>query len=217
VLPKDGWTVSQVSEKLGVGRGGSLTEALEDLSSSGFIAGDRAFDPMTGKEGRMTRYRLSDNYLRFYLKYVAPHRAKIEKGLYANKALETLPNWDVIMGLQFENLLLSNLDAVRAELGIGMVPLLNAGAYTQTATKRRRGCQIDLLLRTKRSVYVVEAKFRERIRKSVVEEIREKVERLDVSKKTPVRTALIYQGELEAGIEEDDGIDFLIPFERLLG
>jgi hypothetical protein len=49
---------------------------------------------------RAIRYRLSDNYLSFYLKYIAPRRSQIEKRLYQRVPLETLLAWDTIFGLQ---------------------------------------------------------------------------------------------------------------------
>jgi hypothetical protein len=38
-------------------------------------------------------------YLRFYLKYVEPHRDQIIKGRFKTTALEQLDQWDTIMGL----------------------------------------------------------------------------------------------------------------------
>jgi AAA+ ATPase superfamily predicted ATPase len=210
-------SVSQVGKRLKVARGGTLTDALEDLASSGFITADQAFDPISGKSGRTTRYRLSDNYLRFYLKYVEPQRPKIDKGFYKTQPLETLPNWDTIMGLQFENLLLANLDPIRSELGLETTPIINAGPHTQTKTKQRSACQIDLLIRTRRCIYVIEAKFRDQVPRSVTTEIEKKIGCLAVPKKHAIRTALIYQGKLENGIAESEQFDHIIPFENLMG
>jgi hypothetical protein len=49
-------------------------------------------------------------------------------------------------------------------LQIGLLELvLNAGPYVQKQTLRRKGCQIDLLLRTRRSFYVFEIKCRKHV------------------------------------------------------
>lgn len=62
----------------------------------------------SGKESKLSQYRLSDNHLRFYLKYIFPNKGKIEKGQYKPASVSSLVNWEAIMGLQFENLVLNN-------------------------------------------------------------------------------------------------------------
>jgi hypothetical protein len=86
----------------------------------------------------------------------------------------------------------------------------------QKQTLRRQGCQIDLLVRTRRSLYVFEIKFRKHIAASIVEEVREKVKRLKLPKGQSVRTGLIYCGELDPEIDGRDDFDFLVPAEKLL-
>jgi uncharacterized protein len=210
-------TVSAIGAALRHERGGSLSDALVELVSAGFITRDVSFMPRTGKaRPRAIRYRLSDNYLRFYLKYIAPRRSQIEKRLYQRAPLEALVSWDTIFGLQLENLVLQSLDLLRTTLQLDRVNVLNAGPYLQPATKRRAGCQIDLLLRTKQAVYVLEIKLRERIDRSVIEEMKEKVRRLEGARDLTVRTGLIFAGELDPRIERDDYFDFIVPFDRLL-
>jgi hypothetical protein len=101
-------------------------------------------------------------------------------------------------------------------LGLDRTPLLAAAPYSQRATARKKGCQIDLLLRTKQSLYAVEIKYRKSIPLSVVEEVREKVLRLPVDRRLSVRTALVYEGTLDPGVEAEGYFDFLVPFAGLL-
>jgi len=210
-------TVQQVGRALRIGRGGSLSAALEDLEGAGFIRKDVSFDPESGKSrARDIRFRLSDNYLRFYLKYVEPSREQVKKGIFQFSPLETLQAWDTIMGLQFENLVLGSLPAILARAGLSNVPVLNAGPYSQNKTLRRQGCQIDLLLRTNQSLYVFETKFRQRIPAKVIAEMKEKVRRLHPPRGLSVRTGLIYEGKLDIEIPRSDYFDFLIPAADLL-
>ena len=74
------------------------------------------------------RYRICDNYLRFYLRYIEPHRDRIEKGINQIKTIEGLKGIDTILGLQFENLVLNQLPQVIDQLGI-KAPIENAGPY----------------------------------------------------------------------------------------
>ncbi len=210
-------SVDQISAELDRARGGSLSASLMDLEQAGFITRDIPFDPETGRSRpRDARYRLSDNYLRFYLKYVDPVKARITKGLMKNTALEKLDAWDTIMGLQFENLVHANLDLLLALIGLDKKLVLNAGPYLQKQTLRRQGCQIDLLIRTRRSLYVFEIKFRKHIAASIVDEVREKVKRLKLPKGQSVRTGLIYCGDLGLEIDGRDDFDFLVSGESLM-
>ncbi len=210
-------SVDQISAELDRARGGSLSASLMDLEQAGFITRDIPFDPETGRSRpRDARYRLSDNYLRFYLKYVDPVKARITKGLMKNTALEKLDAWDTIMGLQFENLVHANLDLLLALIGLDKKLVLNAGPYLQKQTLRRQGCQIDLLIRTRRSLYVFEIKFRKHIAVSIVDEVREKVKRLKLPKGQSVRTGLIYCGDLGPEIDGRDDFDFLVSGETLM-
>jgi hypothetical protein len=210
-------SVSEISNALKQERGGSLSAAIEDLELAGFLRKEVSFNPATGKNlPRTIRYRIADNYLRFYLKYVEPVAEQIVKGLYRRTPLESLHAWDTIIGLQFENLVLENLVALLDKIGLTHVPVLNAGPYFQAKTQRSSGCQIDLLLRTKQSAYIFEVKFRPGIELSVIADVRKKIERLKVDRSLSVRSGLIYQGELDQEIAKTDFFDYLVPFERLL-
>ena len=209
--------VDEISRKIGRGRGGSLSQALVDLVSAGFLAKDvspklsEGLTPSKISPSRQLRYRLSDNYLRFYLKYVEPHRDQIIKGRFKSTALEQLDQWDQIMGLQFENLAMENLSAIFELLRIPRHTVLYAGPYRQSQTLRQQGCQIDLLIQTRRSVYLCEIKLKRQITTSVIQDVDRKIAALKLPKNQSIRTVLIYDGQLAPSIEEDQAFDFLIP------
>ncbi len=215
-LAHGGRTVSEISAVLGKERSGHMSEYLEDLVMGGFLARDTVFDPKTGRATRTRKYRLRDNYARFYLRYVAPRRDSIEKGLLRGLTLDQLPEWDTVLGLQFENLVLNNVSSLPRHLGLGRTPLLAAAPYSQRATARKKGCQIDLLIRTKHTLYVVEIKRRKAIDISVVDEVREKALRLPSDRRLSVRTALVYEGTLDPRVKTEGYFDFIIPFDRFL-
>jgi AAA+ ATPase superfamily predicted ATPase len=190
-------SVSNISRDLGNKRGGSLSLRLRELEQARFIARDVSFNPSTGaNHSRMIRYRLSDNYLRFYLKYIVPNQAQIEKKLYKHIPLESMQAWSSLIGLQFENLVLNNVDVLLAHMGLSNIAIINAGSFFQAQTKNHQSCQIDLMLRSKESLYIFEVKFRNRITNSVVKELHEKVTRLRLPRSVSVRYGLIYQGTL---------------------
>jgi hypothetical protein len=209
-------TLSDLADQLKRERGGDLSCYLEDLSESGFITKDVVFKPGKKNASKLAKYRLKDNYLRFYLKYLEPIKDKIEKGLFREVALESLAEWETIMGLQFENLALNNIRSICSLLAININTVKSASPYFQRKTQRWKPCQIDLLIETKFTFYICEIKFRKMISKNVINEVQEKIERLKLPKGCTVRPILIYSGVLDSGIEEDGYFDNTLDFDRLL-
>lgn len=210
-------TLSEISEELGKERSGHMTDYLHDLVVGGFVAKDPVFNPANDQQARTEKYRLRDNYSRFFLKYVEPRRARIERGLLQSFSLEQLPEWNAILGLQFENLILNHVSELLRVLDLERTPVLSATPYVQRPTARRPGCQIDLLITTRHSLHVVEIKHRKRIGTSVLREVRDKVDRIPAGARRSVRTALVYEGELEDAVSKEGYFDHIIPFSRLLG
>ena len=209
-------SVSELAERFGGDPNGHLSRDLQELREAGFIAAGDGLNPQTGKPVREVRYRLMDNYTRFYLKFVLPKRAAIANGVYQAQPLARLPGWETTLGLQFENLLLNNFALLAKEIGLVGKQIDSVAPYARRGTKRGEGVQVDLLVQLPKCVYVIEVKRRDRIDVSVEEEVQEKIRRLPLKKGRSVKTVLVYEGELDATLEEDGFFDFLIPFERLL-
>jgi uncharacterized protein len=109
---------NQICQKLQVDKSGLITEYLNDLIKSGLIRRDFTWNIKNKAESRLSHYRLSDNYLRFYLKCIIQNKKKIENGLFDNRSLATFVGWDSIMGLQFENLVLNNREFIWKNLNV---------------------------------------------------------------------------------------------------
>ena len=202
-------TVSELARQERRTVNGSYSEALRDLCYAGFVAEESG---ICVSEAR----GLKDNYARFYLKNIEPRAAAIKAGLFEFASLEQLNGWDSILGLQFENLILNHVNDLFPHLGLEKSLVLSAAPYVQNATKRNEGCQIDLLLRTERTLMVVEIKRQREIRHEVVDEVAEKVKKLRYDKGLSVRTALVYDGRLSASVPADRYFDFIVPAEALL-
>ena len=209
-------TLSEIAACLGKERNGHLSEILEELQTSGFVANDGGKNPQTGKTSRAGRFRLRDNYTRFFLKYVVPHSDEIRSGAYRFSMLDLLPGWTSIMGLQFENLVYANLSRVLDRLGENRRPFLSAAPYRCKRSSRNGGCQVDLLLQTEKAVYVIEIKRRKEIGEEVIAEVGKKLKALPVSRDKAKRAVLVYDGELDPRIESSDFFDFIIDFQTLM-
>jgi len=200
---------------LGLQPTGGLSGMLASLVASGMVARDFTWDT-SGRKTALSKYRIRDNYLRFYLRYLDRQKEKIEQGLFRDAHLEQLVNWDAVMGYQFENLILNNLGAVIRRLDIPPESILSAAPYFQRATRRHDACQIDLLIHTRNTLYVCEIKFRHRIDAAVMDEVQQKTEKLPGRSKHSVRPVLIYEGELAPAIQRSDFFCRLISAADLL-
>ena len=211
---------AEMAPKLALDRNGALSDRLRELEEGGFIDSDPGLNPETGKEARVSRYRLRDNYTRFYLKYVMPRKALIQRGAYRFASLEALPDWNAVMGLQFENLVLNNAMDVVSLIGIGNATIESAAPYRNVRKGRNgagRGCQIDLLVQTPKTAYVVEVKRRNEIGPEIEDEVRERMKRLPLRGGMSKRPVLVYDGHLNPVVEGDGFFAATVSGRRLLG
>ena len=186
---------------LGRGKTGKISEYTEDLVQTGLLARDYTWSLKTGEESKLSRFRLSDNYLRFYLKYIQPNRRRIERG-----TLSRLPSMDSIFGLQLENTVLHNRAGILEQLNIDPNDVIYDNPYFQRPTQRQKGCQIDYLIQTRdRTLYVCEIKSsRNPIPTGVTQEVAEKIKRLQLPRGMSYRPVLIYSGTLTDTLHDDE-------------
>ena len=200
-------------------RNGRVTRSLKALKEGGFVTDDPRLNPETGEQARTARFRLRDNYTRFYLKYVAPRKMQIEMGSYRFASIAALTDWNIVMGLQFENLVVNNAMSLLPFLHIGNAVVESAAPYrnTRRGADAGNGCQIDLLIQTPRTAYVVEIKRRREIGIEVIDEVERKIRRLPLRKGMSSRPVLVFDGEMHPAVEASGYFDAVIPFRRLLG
>ena len=208
---------TEVAEALGLENNGHLSGYLEELETAGFVAKDTGLNPCTGKRSNVVRYRIADNYTRFYLKCIEPNRELIGRGTFTFASLAQLPGWETLLGLQFESLVYSNLREIMRRIGLDHALVLSAAPYVQHPTTRQAGCQIDLLIQTKRTQYVVEIKRRESIGEWVVSEVEEKLAKFKTSRMVTVVPVLVYDGRLSKRVFADGYFGRTISARELLG
>lgn len=189
-------TLAELRTSLGYKQGGVLGKYIKDLCTAGFVSVDNTWSFKTKKQGKQSLYRLSDNYLRFYLKYIEPNLDKIDKNTFVNLSLLDLLAWDSIMGLQVENLILKNRATLLKKIGIPLQDILNETPYVQKQTKQHRGCQIDYLIQTKtNNLIVCEFKFQNRtLGNEIIDAMKEKIKRLSIPRGFGVASVLVHMG-----------------------
>lgn len=133
--------------------GGSATNFLDELSSSGFIT---QYLPM-GNQLKDGIFKLTDEFSLFYLKFMETNRLG-EIGTW--NLLSNTPSWKSWSGLAFERICLKHTEAIKQALSI-------AGVYSETAiwkskTSAKNGAQIDLIInRNDNCINLCEIKFYE--------------------------------------------------------
>lgn len=122
------------------------------------------------------------------------------------------------MGLQIENLVVSNRPLLYPLLRLDPAEILTDGPFFQRKTQRQLGCQIDYLIQTRQnSLYACEIKVsRKSIGVSVINEVDEKIKRMSLPKHFSVRPVLIHVGELSNEITERGFFSHIIDFSSLM-
>lgn len=199
-------------------KSGRLSAYLQNLVKAGFLSKDQNWSLQTGKEVELYKYRLSDNYLRFYLRYIAPRKNQIDAKRFNQTALSSLPEWDTIMGLQFENLVANNRHELYTLLNINPNDILYDNPFFQRKTLRQAGCQIDFLIQTKfKTIYVCEIKFSSSpISKKVIQTVEQKIQRITLPKGFACLPVLIHVNGITEQVNAADYFHTIVDFSELI-
>lgn len=208
--PKD---QASILDAIGSEKSGVYSDYLDELVKTGYIARDYTWSLKSGKFSKLSHYRLCDNYLRFYLRYIEPNQPNILQ----NRDL--LPvGWTTIMGLQFENLALNNRQVIQKLLSIPQADIKIDNPYFQRPTNKKAGVQIDYMIQTRfNTLYLCEIKFhKERIGLEIIKEMQAKINALSLPRGFSVRTVLIHVNGVKEEVEEQEFFSHIIDFSQLL-
>ena len=210
--------MSQICEILKLEPTGFISEYLNDLVVSGFVSRDYSWHMNSRKISKLSKFRLSDNYIRFYLKYIEPNHHRISNNDFAFRSLSSLPGWDSIMGLQFENIVLKNKHLIKKELGVAQEDVVSDNPFSQSKTTKQRGCQVDYLVQTRfNTLYVCEVKFsQDQIGSAIIQEMREKMDRLVYPKGFSCRPVLIHVNGVTSSVVDSGFFSNIIDFGSFL-
>lgn len=209
---------SQIVEGINYASSGTLTNYLHELIESGYINQIVSWSLKSGKPTRVICYRLSDNYLRFYYKYIQPKLKLIKNGQYQDIVVANLTGLNSILGFQFETLVMNNANLLHKKLNITANDIIASGPYYQTATKKRQGCQIDYLIQTKlNTLFICEVKFSKKsLSTEVIREVKEKIARLAMPKNYTYVPVLIHVNGVSEEVFEADFFYRIIDFSEFL-
>jgi len=204
----------EIAKTLNKQKSGDLSSYMDDLCQTGFLSRDFTWNLQKGQESKLSRYRLSDNYVRFYLKYIDLNKRKIK-----NQEIIHLPhNWLSIMGLQFENLVINNRLKLYKLLNVPPNEVVAANPFFQSKTVRQQGCQIDFLIQTRyKTLYLCEIKFSSsEIPAHIIPEVKKKVEKLCTPKGFSIRPVLIHVNGVADSVIQQGYFAEIVNFSALI-
>lgn len=209
---------NSICKVLNFSKSGTMSIYLDDLIESGFITRDYTWWVKTGKSSKLSHYRLSDNYLRFYLKYIAPNRDRILRNGFEEGFISSLPGWNSVMGLQFENLVLKNRRKIWDKLGIKPGDIIADNPYFQKQTSTKRGCQVDYLIQTRfNTLFACEIKFSiNPVKSEILRENKDKLACITLPKRYSCWPVLIHVNGVSDSVQDSEYFSEIIDFSLLL-
>jgi len=218
VLANGSMDFGGICKRLRFPKSGTLSKYLDDLIEAGFITRDYTWLVVSGKSSKLSRYRLSDNYLRFYLKYMISNKDRIFRNGFEGREISSLPGWSSIMGLQFENLVLKNRKKIWENLGIKTADIVADNPYFQKQTTVRKGCQIDYLIQTRfNTLFACEIKFSlNPLQSNIVTEVKDKLACMLLPKRFSCWPVLIHVNGVSDNVQDSGYFSEIIDFSTFL-
>lgn len=139
--------------------GNTGLKKLRELEETGFIIG---FKPLYHKKKGLY-YRLADEYISFYLKWIEPIRETLQVESLGEgnwQSIQNSPEWHNWFGYAFESVCYKHLSLIRQVLKIPPTAIASSWRYIPTKGSKERGAQIDLLFdRKDNAITICEIKY----------------------------------------------------------
>lgn len=187
VLSKGNKSLAEISKKLKIPSGGGLQSYLFNLEKAGFV---RSYTSIHQKGKRSQKYKLFDEYLIFYFKYIQTHKKQIQENTKQNLfKLLVSPSWKPWLGIAFEVFCLKNAMYLAEKAGFAEEVI----SFSPFFSPHDEKFQIDLIFQRANNIYTVcEIKFSEEmISTSVIPEVKRKLMLLSLKKTVTIETMLI--------------------------
>jgi hypothetical protein len=134
------------------------------------------------------------------------------------KSLNSLPGWNSMMGLQFQNLVLHNRSLIQKRLHIRPEDIVIDNPYFQRKTVAHKGCQIDYMIQTKfNNLFACEIKFSKNVvGPDIIPEMEEKLSRLTHPRGFSYWPVLIHVNGVSEKVEDSGFFTEIIDFSEFL-
>lgn len=197
----------EIAKATSLSSGGGLKSYLNNLERSAFITHYVPYNK--AMNSKLIKYKLTDEYLRFYFKYIIPHLKLIQTNSKHNLFTQLVkPHWQPWLGFAFENFCLKNAMYLAEKMGFAHHVLQWGPLFHQGDTQ----FQVDLIYERQDNVITVcELKYYNKpISVSVVHEVERKCALIQLPRGYTMEKALITR----FGI--DDALKTLNYFHHVL-
>lgn len=141
-----GLTRDELIYKTSFTGGGNFSKTLNELIVSGFVG----FSKTYGNKKKSALYRLSDEFTRFYLKYIEPNKNQGKNFWHTLSKEQSYISW---CGFNFETICLKHVEQIKKALGI-------IGIHSENSSWMNESAQIDLIIdRSDKWINLFEMKF----------------------------------------------------------
>ncbi len=192
-------TLDEISSFMKFPSGGGLKLYLENLEKAVFITSYIPYNKNTS--GKLIKYKLTDEYLRFYFKFIEPHSKLISNNQNRNLFTQIIkPSWNSWQGFAFENFCMKNAFYLAELMGFAD-HVLQWGPYFQQGDDQ---FQIDLIyLRNDNVITVCEIKYHSQpIGVGIINEMERKCKLLTIPKGYTLEKALISRFGPDTSLKE---------------
>lgn len=206
-------TLTELAGKFKVDPGGTFQQYLVNLEKADFITG---FVPLGGKpNSKLKRYKLTDEFLVFYFKYMKPNHRIISKS-ESSQLFEQLceSKWQSWLGLAFERFCLKHALYLAKIMGFGD-KVIDFGPYYEYGDKN---FQIDLLYkRADKIITLCEIKFHDKpINTSIISEIERKSHLYSLPRGYSLERALITVNGIDKSLNLTDYFHHVLSVKDIL-
>lgn len=212
LLSKGPADLKTIGERLSIPSGGGLKGYLDNLESSGFIKEYLPYNKPIGS--KLKRYKLQDEYILFYFKYLLPNKKSIQT-LASNQLFskKVLPNWEAWLGLAFEGFCIQNAYYLAKKLGFAD-EIDSFGPYFE---RGQAGFQIDLIFkRMDKVITLCEIKYMKNpVGGLVIAEVEKKARLLKIPKGYSLEKVLIAPNGAEKSVKESEYFHQILELKDL--
>lgn len=207
--------VAELLEMMSMTEGSNFNRYLENLETAGFVM---ASVPCGRPESsKLIRYKINDEYIHFYFKFIRPNLKKIFSNVTADlfSKVRILPSYQSWIGLAFERLCLKHVTQITRVLHIDQL-VTDFGPYFNRSTNTKDGVQIDLIIyRHDPVVTVCEMKYHnKKIGKWIIDEMEKKIALLQAGNKTVEKIMITTEGITE-DLKDTNYFSNIVLFESL--
>ena len=207
-------TLKEIASHLKMPSGGGLKSYLENLEKALFISSYVPYDK--NDNSKLKKYKLTDEYLRFYFKFIFPNKKTITSQAVSRKLFNQIvkEKWTSWLGFAFENFCLKHAAFLADKLGFRD----QLKSYGPMFSRVDKGFQIDLLFnRFDNRVVLCEMKYySQKVPASVIPEVEKKLALLDLPDGYSCQTVLVSQLGPDKALQASDYFDDFLNIEDIL-